>query len=67
MMGIQVMDVIGKRRLLMVILSNGTHAFVVGQNVERAARLVENEIGEELEVIAVFDGFNMYTCSDWDE
>ena len=66
-MAIQIMDVIGEKRLLMVILSNGTHAFVLGRSVERAARLVEDEIGEEIKVIGVFDGFNMYTCSDWDE
>ena len=66
-MGIQIMDVIGERRLLMVILSNGQHAFVIGQSVERAARLVSEQIEDPVKVMAVFDGLNMYTYVDWEE
>ena len=66
-MAIQIMDVIGEKRLLMVILNNGQHAFVLEQSVERAARLVTQQLGEEIEVIGVFDGVNMYTCVKWEE
>ena len=66
-MTIQIMDVIGERRLMMVILSNGQHAFVLGRSIGRAAKLVTEQIDSpKVRVVGIFDGVNMYMM-DWEE
>ena len=52
---------------MMVILSNGQHAFVLGRSIGRAVKLVTEQIDSpEVGVVGVFDWMNMYMM-DWEE
>jgi hypothetical protein len=67
-MGIDKLDIIQENCLMMVILSNGTHCWVIGNSVAKAIRLVQNQIdGEFPRVIAVCDGETMFTVMWEDE
>lgn len=63
---IEPMDVIGKPREMVVLMSNGDKVVMVADSAMQAATVARNYMGDTADVMGVFDGTAMYVI-EWAE
>lgn len=65
-MTIRTFDVIKPSRWMVAILSNGHHIQIRTYSVQRAISMIQEVIGDEFLVMALFDGTTLYQV-EWQD